>query len=90
MNQQLIDTLTVVVLFGFVIALVLLIALLYRANRLLYKLDHLSDTFRSFVSDIVPAIVNIGTISTALHSLLRKFSEIEVHHSNKGRKTKDE
>lgn len=75
MTFDAVNILMIVVLCGFIVALGFLIALLYRANRLLGKLDNLSDTFKSFVKDIVPAIVNIGTISTALHGVLRILTE---------------
>jgi peptidoglycan biosynthesis protein MviN/MurJ (putative lipid II flippase) len=74
-TTDIINYLSIVVLVGFVVALVFLILLLYRANRLANKLDHLTDTFRSFVSDIVPAIVNFGTIATAVESILRTLHQ---------------
>jgi len=70
-----INLLSIVVLVGFTIALVMLIVLLWRANRLLYKLDHLNNTFQGFVRDIVPAIVNVGTIATAVQAVLRNLTE---------------
>lgn len=66
-----INTLAAVVLVGFIVALIYLIALLHRANRMLGRIENLSGTFRNFVADIVPAIVNMGTIATALESVLR-------------------
>jgi len=82
-----INYLSVVVLIGFIIALGYLIALLYRANRLVGKLDHLSATFRGFVADIVPAIVNIGTVATAVQGILRALHQ-QQHgtHSAKSQK----
>lgn len=77
-----INDLSVVVLIGFVIALGYLIALLYRANRLVGKLDHLSETFRGFVSDIVPAIVNVGTVATAVQGILRALHQRENGHEH--------
>ena len=74
-TTDVINILSIVVLIGFVIALGFLIALLYRANRAMAKIDHLSDTFKSFVSDIVPAIVNIGTVTTAVHGVIRAFTD---------------
>ncbi len=68
---ELINYLSIVVLIGFIIALGYLIVLLHRANRIVAKLDNLQATFASFVSEIVPAIVNIGTISSAMHGILR-------------------
>jgi len=70
-----INILSVTVLIGFIIALVFLIVLLYRANKAMARIDHLSDTFRKFVEDIVPAMVNIGTITTAIHGVLRAFAD---------------
>lgn len=86
-TTSVIDYLSITVLVGFVVALVLLIMLLYRANRLVYKLDHLSETFKAFVQDIVPAIVNIGTISTALHGIIGSLTG-RSETSNKETKTK--
>lgn len=68
---DLINYLAVLVLIGFIVALVYLILLLHRANRMIGRIENLSTTFRNFVADIVPAIVNIGTIATALESVLR-------------------
>jgi len=68
---EVINTLAAIVLGGFIIALVYLIILLHRANRMMARIENLSGTFRSFVADIVPAIVNMGTIATALESVLR-------------------
>lgn len=73
--NDIINILSIVVLFGFIIALGFLIALLYRANRTMAKLDNLSGTFSGFVKDIVPAIINIGTISSAMHSVMRSWTE---------------
>lgn len=70
-----INILSLVVLVSFVVALIMLIVLLYRANRVLYKIDHLSGTFKGFVQDLVPAIVNMGTIATAVQSVLRVLVE---------------
>lgn len=78
--ENLINILSVVVLFGFIIALIFLIVLLYRANRAMARIDHLSETFSDFIKEIVPAIVNIGTISTALHGVMRAFTD---HHKHK-------
>ncbi|HUD20992.1 MAG TPA: hypothetical protein VMQ44_02930 [Candidatus Saccharimonadales bacterium] len=86
MVGNVINGLMVTVLVGFVVAVILLISLLYRANRLVYKLEHLQETFKAFVRDIVPAIVNIGTISTALHSVLRSMHE--ERHSAKSQEHK--
>lgn len=83
---DLINWLSVVVLIGFLVALGFLIALLYRANRLLYKLDHLSNTFKGFVEDVIPAIVNIGTVTTAVHGVLRALTEERKHHKEKAGK----
>jgi uncharacterized protein YoxC len=70
-----INILSIVVLGGFIIALGFLIALLWRANRVLYKIDHLNQTLQGFVRDIVPAIVNVGTIASAVQGVLRSVSE---------------
>ncbi len=70
-----INYLSITVLIGFIIALGFLISLLYRANKLVYKLDHLQETFKKFVEEIVPAIVNIGTVTTAVHGVLRAMTD---------------
>lgn len=82
---ELINYLSIIVLFGFIVALGYLIVLLHRANRIVAKLDNLQQTFASFVSEIVPAIVNIGTISTAVHSILRSL-HIEKEQTKKSKK----
>lgn len=74
-SADIINILSIVVLFGFIIALGFLIVLLYRANRTMAKLDDLSGSFSNFVKDIVPAIVNIGTISSAMHSVMRAWTD---------------
>jgi peptidoglycan biosynthesis protein MviN/MurJ (putative lipid II flippase) len=75
---EIVNGLAVVVLIGFIVALAYLIALLYRANRMIGRIEHLSTTFRSFVADIVPAMVNVGTVATAMESVLRG-----LHHKDK-------
>ena len=80
---DLINYLSIIVLVGFVVALGYLIVLLHRANRILGKIDNLQQTFKDFVSQIVPAIVNIGTISTAMHGILRA-----LHIEKESTKTK--
>jgi len=82
-NTEIINLLSIVVLIGFVIALIFLITLLYRANRLVAKLDNLSGTFKSFVSDIVPAIVNVGTVATAVQGIMRALHEREDSSKSK-------
>lgn len=82
-TAQWIDYLSIVILIGFAVALVLLIALLWRANKVLYKLDHLAETFKAFVRDIVPAMVNIGTIATAVEAIIRNFGDGEIKKISK-------
>lgn len=83
---ELINYLSIVVLIGFIIALGYLIVLLHRANRIVAKLDNLQETFSSFVSEIVPAIVNIGTISSAMHGILRALHIEREEKKTKSRK----
>jgi len=78
---ELVNTLAAVVLIGFIIALIYLILLLHRANRMMSRLEHLSGTFRSFVADIVPAIINFGTIATALESVIRSIHNGSSSHA---------
>jgi hypothetical protein len=82
---ELINYLSIVVLVGFIVALGYLIVLLHRANRILGKIDNLQQTFTDFVSQIVPAIVNIGTISAAMHGILRA---LHIEREPKSTKTK--
>jgi len=70
-----INWLSVLVLVGLLVALGFLIVLLYRANRVVAKLDHLSLTFRNFVEEIVPAIVNVGTIAKATQAIINSLSQ---------------
>lgn len=72
---DLINNLSVLLLLALLVASIFLFVLLYRANRLMYKLDHLSETAGQFVKDIVPAIVNMGTISTAVEAMVKTVSE---------------
>lgn len=73
--QDWINFLSVFVLLGFLVALAYAIVLLHRANRVVGRLDNLTGTFRGFVAEIVPAIVNMGTVVTAVQSILRQLVE---------------
>ena len=55
--------------------LVYFIVVLHRANRVVTRLDNLTGTFGGFVKEIVPAIVNMGTVMTAVQSILRLVVE---------------
>lgn len=70
---DIINDLSIVVLVGFLIALGYLIALLHRANRLLGRLDSLQSVAKSFVNDIVPAIINVGTIAASVEGVIRSI-----------------
>ncbi len=70
-----INNLSILVLIALLIAAIFLIVLLYRANRLMYKIDHLSETAGQFVKDIVPAMVNMATVSAAVQAVLKTVSE---------------
>lgn len=72
--QDWINWLSLIVLLGFLVALVYFIVLLHRANRVVSRLDNLTGTFRGFVQEIVPAIVNMGTVVTAVQSILRHLA----------------
>jgi hypothetical protein len=74
-TATIIDYLSILVLVGFAVALGFLIALIYRANRLLSKLDHIGDSFKVFVEDVAPAIINIGSVTKAVHSVLSYLAE---------------
>lgn len=71
--QDWISWLSIIVLLGFLVALVYFIVLLHRANRVVSRLDNLTGTFGGFVKEIVPAIVNMGTVVTAVQSILRQL-----------------
>lgn len=73
--DELINLLSLAVLLLFIVALLYLIVLLFRANRILSGIENLSGTFRAFVTEIVPAIVNVGTIATAIHGVLKLLTE---------------
>ncbi|MEK7170738.1 MAG: hypothetical protein AAB774_00310 [Patescibacteria group bacterium] len=71
--QDWINWLSVIVLLGFLVALVYFIIVLHRANRVVTRLDNLTGTIGGFVQEIVPAIVNMGTVVTAVQSILRQL-----------------
>jgi hypothetical protein len=73
--QDWINWLSIIVLLGFLVALVYFIVLLHRANRVVSRLDSLTGTFGGFIKEIVPAIVNMGTVVTAVQSVLRTLVE---------------
>lgn len=72
-----------VLLVGLAIALILLIVLLWRANRVLYKIDHLQETLGQFVKEVVPAIVNIGTVMSAVEAVMSQISEFKKSEKKK-------
>lgn len=72
-----------VLLVGLAIALILLIMLLWRANRVLYKIDHLQETLGQFVKEVVPAIVNIGTVMSAVEAVMSQISEFKKGEKKK-------
>lgn len=82
-TTQLIDYLSVLVLVGFLVALLYLIILLYHANHIVRKIDHLGETLKEFVGEVVPAIVNIGTLATAMEAIIRY-----LHHEKESAPTK--
>lgn len=73
---EIINLLSILVLGGFLVALLMLIALLWRANRLMAKLDHFQGTVRQLVSEIVPAIINFGAIATSVEAIVRKLIDL--------------
>ena len=83
------NVLSIIILVGFIIALGFLIALLWRANRVLYKLDHLGRTFQEFVRDAIPAIVNVGTVATAIQAVLKSLAEHVIDIKKSTSKGKD-
>lgn len=81
--QDWINWLSVVVLLGLLVAIGYFIVLLHRANRVVGRLDNLTGTFRGFVQEIVPAIVNMGTVATAVQSILRQLVEYKDEKKKK-------
>lgn len=81
--QDWINWLSIIVLLGFLVALVYFIILLHRANRVVSRLDNLTGTFGGFVKEIVPAIVNVGTVVTAVQSILRTLVETKDEKKKK-------
>ncbi len=78
-----INNLSILVLIALLVAAIFLITLLYRANKMLYKIEHLSETAKDFVKEIVPAIVNMGTMTTAIQAILRTLGDHHTNHSKK-------
>ena len=78
-----INWLSIVVLLGLLVSLGYFIVLLHRANRVVGRLDNLTGTFRGFVQEIVPAIVNMGTVATAVQSILRSLVEYKDEKKKK-------
>lgn len=83
---DLINWLSVIVLIGLIIALGYVILVLARANRLLSKLDHASSAFRGFVEQVMPAIINISTVSAAVHKIIEKFAAERGHSKTDSKK----
>lgn len=83
-----INFLSILVLLLFVVALVFFIVLLYRANRILSRFEHLNETIRDFVAGIVPAIVNVGTIASAIEGILRALHKEGKFKNKKGEGSK--
>lgn len=84
MTQDWINWLSIIVLLGFLVALIYFIVVLHRANRVITRLDNLTGTFGGFVKEIVPAIVNMGTVVTAVQSILRHL--VVPNEGQKGEK----
>ncbi|MDO8650527.1 MAG: hypothetical protein Q7K33_04460 [Candidatus Berkelbacteria bacterium] len=82
-TQDWINWLSIIVLLGFLVALVYFIVVLHRANRVVTRLDNLTGTFGGFVKEIVPAIVNMGTVVTAVQSILRTLVETKDEKKKK-------
>ena len=70
-----ISALSIIALILAIIALVYLLIVLFRTNRVVGRFDRLTDSFHGFVSEVVPAIVNMGTISAAIHSVLKSLTD---------------
>ncbi|MBI4947994.1 hypothetical protein HY844_00325 [Candidatus Berkelbacteria bacterium] len=79
-----INILTVLLLIGSLIAVCLLIALLFKANKAVSAIENLSENFGKFVRDIVASMVNIQTVTTAVHEIVEKFTD----HKNTKKKSK--
>lgn len=68
--DQLIPVLSVLALAGSLIALIYIIMFFYRANRLLNTLEDIPTNLRHLLTQLVPAVVNVGTIAKAVESLV--------------------
>ena len=89
--DNIIQSFTILILVVFLVALIYLLTLLYRANKLVHKIENLSSTFESFVREIVPAIVNVGTLATAVQHIMHYITtEREKTHSTKEGKNSDD
>ena len=78
--------LAILVLVGLFVALMLLIALLWRFNRLMTKIDHIQNGFQQMVTEIVPAIINFGTIATSVEAVVRKLIDLPRPKTVKSKK----
>jgi ABC-type phosphate/phosphonate transport system permease subunit len=77
------NDLLLVALVLLIVVLVYALVILVRANRTMARLDHMSDTFVTFAEKLIPAVLNIGTITTAVQALLQTLPH---HKSEKGEK----
>ena len=75
--------LSIIGLLGLIVALGFLIPLLYRANKVFYKIDHMSDNVVDFIRQVMPAIVNIGTVTKAVHGILLALFDEKQNKSEK-------
>ena len=87
MTSEWIDFLSILVLLLFLVALVYLIVLLHRANRIVGRLDNLGETFRSFTAELIPTIINVGTIANAIHRILKVLTDHQLK-LDQGRRSK--
>lgn len=74
-TENWINILSIIVLLLFGVALIYLIIVLHRANRVMSRIDHLGNSFREFAGQLVPAIINIGSVMTAVQAVLHRLSE---------------
>lgn len=81
--QDWINILTIVVLVLMAVALIYAIVLLQRANRIVGKFDNLGSSVRGFISEVLPAVVNVSTIMAAIQGILSTFVESRSKQSKK-------
>ena len=84
--------LTILVYIALVLLIVVLIyalVFLIRHNRAMTKVDNLVTVFSDFAEQLIPAVMNIGTVTTAVHSLLEAIAKHEASHAKSSDKKEE-